>query len=125
MAKTPNYAGFWIRFLAYIIDAVILSVLSRILTGSGSGGDIQPLIIALYFGAFWMWKAATPGSMLLGMRVVSVDGKPLTPKQVILRLVGYFLSTIALSIGFIWIAFDAQKQGWSDKIAKTYVVKND
>ena len=63
--------------------------------------------------------------MLLGMKVVSVDGKPLTIKQVILRLVGYIVSAMAIGIGFIWIAFDAQKQGWADKIAKTYVVKND
>ena len=134
MAKTPNFAGFWIRFLAYIIDAVILSFGMRLLLSGACSGDLyscsaytnwNTVVTLAYFGGFWMWKAATPGSMLLGMKVVSVDGKPLSVKQVVLRLVGYAVSTLALGIGFIWIGFDAQKQGWSDKIAKTYVVKND
>ena len=124
MAKTPNYAGFWIRFLAYIIDAVALSVISGLLLDTPANGS-GLLIPALYFGAFWMWKAASPGSMLLGMRVVSVDGKPLNIQQVALRLVGYLVSAVVLGIGFITIAFDDKKQGWADKIAKTYVVKND
>lgn len=134
MAKTPNFAGFWIRFLAYIIDAVILGFVTKLAFGGvcdadavscSAQGNLNTLALLVYFAGFWMWKAATPGSMLLGMKVVSVDGKPLSIKQVVLRLVGYAVSSIALGIGFIWIAFDEQKQGWADKIAKTYVVKND
>lgn len=125
MAKTPLYAGFWIRFLAYIIDGILLSVVSSVLFSGPAYSDFGYLVTALYFGGFWMWKAATPGGMLLGLKVVSVDGSPLTAKTVLLRLVGCLLSTVALGIGFIWAGFDTQKQGWQDKIAKTYVVKHD
>ena len=42
--------------------------------------------------------------------------------QAILRYIGYIVSALALSIGFIWIAIDKRRQGWHDKIARTYVI---
>jgi uncharacterized RDD family membrane protein YckC len=132
MAKVSgNYAGFWIRFLAYIIDGIILSVVAGILfgntcpeTGYCSGYDGWRMIIpAAYFVGFWTWKSATPGKMLLKLRIVGMDGKPIDLKTAVIRLVGYAVSGIALFIGFIWIGFDEKKQGWHDKIAKTYVVR--
>ncbi len=43
--------------------------------------------------------------------------------KTVMRLIGYFVSSIVIWLGFLWILFDANKQGWHDKIAGTYVVK--
>jgi uncharacterized RDD family membrane protein YckC len=43
--------------------------------------------------------------------------------KAVLRLIGYFISGIVIWVGFLWILFDANKQGRHDKIAGTYVVK--
>jgi uncharacterized RDD family membrane protein YckC len=40
-----------------------------------------------------------------------------------LRWVGYIISAVVLYLGFVWIAFDAKKQGWHDKIAGTVVIR--
>jgi uncharacterized RDD family membrane protein YckC len=56
--------------------------------------------------------------------IVDADtlGKPATGRLV-LRYLGYYLSTIVLLLGFIWIAFDSRKQGLHDKIANTVVIR--
>ena len=41
-----------------------------------------------------------------------------------LYLLRRILLTIPLLLGFIWVAFDAKKQGWHDKLAGTLVVKS-
>jgi hypothetical protein len=81
-----EYAGFWIRFRAAIIDAVVVSVLSFILS-------FLPYL--------------RPGLVGAALR----------------KILGKLISSITLFVGFLWIAFDSNKQGWHDKIASTYVVK--
>lgn len=125
------YGGFWIRFLAYIIDGIILSVISSLLFGNtceGAGyctgyNNGEMIIPVAYLLAFWIWKGATPGKMICKLQIVNEKGGKITPKHAILRVLGYFVSFISLCIGFIWIGFDEKKQGWHDKIAKTYVIK--
>jgi uncharacterized RDD family membrane protein YckC len=55
--------------------------------------------------------------------VVRTDGSNLDIGQALIRYVGFVISGICLGIGFIWAAFDPNKQGWHDKIAGTYVIK--
>ena len=82
------------------------------------------LVSIVYFVGFWAWRGQTPGMMLLGLRVArEADGTNPGLVRSILRYAGYFLSWIALFIGFIWVAFDSRKQGWHDKIAGTVVVR--
>ncbi len=75
-----------------------------------------------YFTYFHGTTGRTPGKMILGLQVVGEDGKPLTFGVAFLRAVGYFISSIVLNLGFIWVAFDKRKQGWHDKIAGTVVI---
>ncbi|HPD56894.1 MAG TPA: RDD family protein [Smithellaceae bacterium] len=75
-----------------------------------------------YFTYFHGTTGRTPGKMILGLQVVGEDGKPLTFGIAFLRAVGYFISSIVLNLGFIWVAFDKRKQGWHDKIAGTVVI---
>lgn len=74
-----------------------------------------------YFTYFHGIKGRTPGKMLLGLQVLTVDGTPVNFGIAFLRSVGYLLSSI-LYIGFIWAAFDRRKQSWHDKIAGTVVI---
>jgi uncharacterized RDD family membrane protein YckC len=79
------------------------------------------VLLISYFTYFHGINGRTPGKMLLGLQVVSVDGTPVSFGIAFLRSVGYLVSAI-FYIGFIWAAFDRKKQGWHDKIAATVVV---
>jgi uncharacterized RDD family membrane protein YckC len=71
-----------------------------------------------------MYRQATPGKMAIGARVVdaTTGGAPST-RQLVIRYLGYYVSTIPLLLGLIWVAFDPRKQGWHDKLAGTVVVR--
>ena len=134
-----NYAGFWIRVVASIIDTillllVIIPILTTIYGAEYLQGEIYyfgiwdalfnyvfPAIVILLF---WSYKSATPGKMVLKLKIVDAEtgGKPST-KQLIIRYLGYYVSSIPLGLGIFWIAFDKRKQGWHDKMAGTLVVK--
>jgi uncharacterized RDD family membrane protein YckC len=129
---SARYAGFWIRVAAYVIDAILLGVVGGILSGmtlhphtvdytSGAPGAVLSLI---YFGLMWSKHGGgqTIGMRLFHLRVVGINGQLLEIGDALLRWLGLVLSFIVLCIGVIWVAFDPRKQGWHDKIAKTYVV---
>ena len=147
---TVEYAGFWIRLAAYIVDGIMLSLVMFIIVvvsgsyvESDSGGRSQPIIpvvaeagttsravIAVgivlpivYAVGFWTWRGQTPGKMLVGIKIVRTDGYPVGFAKSILRFLGYIVSTLVLLLGYLWIAFNPEKQGFHDKIASTYVVK--
>jgi uncharacterized RDD family membrane protein YckC len=79
------------------------------------------LLVFVYFIFFWTLIGQTPGKMMLGLRVVSVDGGSVTLWQAIRRLIGYLVSYV-LYLGYLWILIDNRRQGWHDKIANTYVI---
>jgi uncharacterized RDD family membrane protein YckC len=71
-----------------------------------------------------MARSATPGKMWLSMTIVDADTLgPLTPKQAIVRYLGYYVSMFGMFLGFVWVAFDRRKQGWHDKMARTVVIR--
>lgn len=86
---------------------------------------MQVFVILGLIGGFWLYKSATPGKMLLSMHIVDAKtfGTP-SRKQYLLRLLGYFVSTVFLLLGFIWIGVNKRKRGWHDIIAGTVVVKS-
>ncbi|MBI5107121.1 MAG: RDD family protein [Rhodocyclales bacterium] len=136
-----NYAGFWIRFAATIIDTLLVMLVtfpllwwiygSRYFDGSMSGLFAGPADIliswvlpSLAVILFWRHRQATPGKMLLSLKVVDADsGAPLSLNQGIGRYFAYFASTLPLGLGFLWVAFDKRKQGWHDKLAHTVVIR--
>ncbi len=83
------------------------------------------LINIAYFTYFHGSTGRTPGKMLLGLQVVSVDGSRISFGIAFLRSVGYLVSSIVFCLGYIWIGFDKKKQGWHDKIANTVVIIKD
>jgi uncharacterized RDD family membrane protein YckC len=79
----------------------------------------------LYYIYLWSKDGQTLGDTLFGNRIVTAEGIPPSVGQAIVRFVGYVISAVVLSLGFIWIAIDAKRQGWHDKMARTYVTQAD
>lgn len=83
---------------------------------------IQFIVVGCVVIPFWRMHGATPGKMLLRMRVVdAATGENPTLTQCLVRFFGYIVATLPLFLGFIWIAFDKRKRGWHDLMAGTEV----
>ena len=118
-------AGFGERLVAYLIDAVLLIVINLVLffaVGQPLANILGFFITIGYYIGFWSSGGATPGKMALGLRVVRQDGGEVDVSTAAFRYVGYIVSGIALGLGFLWIIWDPNKEGWHDKIAKTRVI---
>ena len=145
--------GFWKRAVAITIDLVFLNVSTKIsllpLKRSIDLGDTIPadlflmdtfqakvfllyvvlylfagLILSLvYFTYFHSATGQSIGKRLLKIKAIQTSGEPLNFKIAFIRWGGYFISGLAMYLGFLWVLFDKNKQGWHDKIAGTYVVK--
>jgi uncharacterized RDD family membrane protein YckC len=130
VAAEPHYAGFWIRVLANILDGLIVGVPLSIIfaiagdEGNASSQGLQTLIMALYAIVLWVNWGRTIGARILGLRLVRVDGQPVTYGTAIIRYLMIIVSAIPLGLGLIWVAFDRRKQGWMDKVAGTYVIRD-
>ena len=148
-ASEVEYIGFWLRFLAFLIDNIIVAiVLIPVVTmfiGESQVADydlqnqaevflllnqqslqwtVEVLLIGTVIVLFWIYKSATPGKMLFNIFIVDARtlGKA-NVRQNIVRYLSYFLSLIPFGLGFLWIAIDHRKQGWHDKIANTVVIR--
>jgi uncharacterized RDD family membrane protein YckC len=132
LSQELRYGGFWIRVGAQIIDVIILWIVSFIVglaagylggrTGSVAGflSFVINMGYATYFvGAY----GATLGKMACGLKVVRPGGEKLTYARAFGRYWATFLSSLILCIGFIMVAFDAEKRGLHDRICDTRVVK--
>ncbi|MGC8518095.1 MAG: RDD family protein [Steroidobacteraceae bacterium] len=119
LATLPR-AGFWIRMLALLIDLVLISFALSAIEHHGTDGLL--LVLATYGALMWKLRGTTVGGIICHLRVVRIDGQPVSWETAILRALGCFLSLIAAGLGFFWIAFDRERQAWHDKIAGTVVV---
>ncbi len=136
-----EYVGFWPRVGASLIDTLIIVLISSpVLYGiygpeyfhradPSLAGPADAVISYIFpmvaIILFWRFKSATPGKMLIHAKIVNAEtlGAPSTG-QLIGRYLAYFVSTIVLMLGFIWVAFDRRKQGWHDKLAGTVVIRD-
>jgi len=122
--KDQQYAESGPRFVAFLIDAILLGIIGAIVGQSSDSQAISILIGAAYYIYFWVkQEGQTLGKKAMKIKVVRADGKPMDWMTGGLRYIGYIVSGIPLLLGYIWILFDGKKQGWHDKIAGTYVVK--
>jgi len=129
----PNitYAGFWLRLCAFVVDyACIFIILVAFIIMFGSSDGVLYTIFfygsyAFYHILFLTLLSTTPGKLLFGLKVVkNIDGDRIKFGDAVVRTLAYFLSFVALGLGFFQIAFDKKKhQGWHDRIAKTAVVR--
>jgi len=143
---TVQYAGFWLRLMAYIVDWLVLTVLGVILItglsllltylGNDLGNEsavmmlqgmakVITLIMALiYYAAMESSsKQATLGKLALGIKVTDLKGERISFLKASVRFLSKILSVLLLFIGFIMIAFTQKKQGLHDMIAGAVVIK--
>jgi len=131
--STAERVGFFPRFIATIIDGVIIWIVQFVLTfvlgaalgdsAAGLAGLLIGLFALLYYVYFWSTTGQTIGHRVMSLRVVRVDGAPLSIGTGVMRLIGFIISEIPLFLGLLWVLWDAGKQGWHDKIAGTCVVR--
>lgn len=112
------------RFAAFVLDVIIIVIGLQILDVIiYNEDDVFPLLVLLYHVGFWTWKQTTPGGIICQLRLVRVDGNPITFADALVRaLVGIF-SLAVFFIGALWMLRDQERQTWHDKVAGTYVVK--
>jgi len=140
-AAQIRYAGFWIRVVAYIIDAIILAIVGAVIAaalgvnvsdtqhltqnGRYQGAQALDLVVSFaYFAGLWTVMGGSLGQRIFGMRIVDANsGAPIGFGKAALRWLGLIISFLVCFIGVIWVAFDGRKQGWMDKIAGTVVVR--
>jgi uncharacterized RDD family membrane protein YckC len=135
-----EYAGFWVRVGASLIDTVLLALIIVPLLSAVYGWDYLTSSTGLFAGPidfliswvfpaiavilFWIYRQATPGKMAFSARIVdAATGERPSNRQLIGRYFAYFVSTIPFGLGLIWVAFDKRKQGWHDKLAGTVVIR--
>jgi uncharacterized RDD family membrane protein YckC len=121
VASSYPRAGFWIRMAALFVDLILVGVVCSILRIPTHGSLL--VVLAAYGAIMWKLRGSTVGDIVCNLRVVRDDGREMDWPTAVVRALGCFLSFIVMFLGFIWIAFDGQRQGWHDKIAGTLVVR--
>jgi uncharacterized RDD family membrane protein YckC len=124
-AVTLPYAGFWIRFAAYLMDAAILTVPSVGLERLGLIGSVAAIAgIWLYFASLESSSSqATPGKRAVGLVVTDDHGRPISLGRATGRYFAKYLSWITLGIGFLMVGWTSRKRGLHDFVADTLVVR--
>jgi uncharacterized RDD family membrane protein YckC len=143
---SAGYGGFWIRVVAYLLDAILLNIAFGILgmvfgitlipanfatmdthdamTSMGTLQLISLVVTWLYFALMESSaRGATVGKMAVGLRVVTEQGNRLSFLNATGRFFAKLVSAIILCIGFLMVAFTDRKRGLHDMIASTLVVK--
>ncbi|WP_017380953.1 RDD family protein [Paenisporosarcina sp. TG-14] len=129
-----NPAGFWVRFLAAILDGLIISlplgIIFYFLTGNWEDENFSSLLITLYSIIVPIfWYGYTVGKRIMNIRIVKVDGSKLGIGAMLMRVVvAALIYIVTLGIGAIVTAFMVglrqDKRGLHDLIAGTYVTYN-
>ena len=149
-----RYAGFWIRLVAYIIDAMLIGIVADMVTiplffhyiGFSfdynswlSSGTIPAgfwiyylwsFLIVFLFGVIYYTFAIgkwgrTVGKMAVKIKVVKTDGSRVSYWRAFGRGIAFYLNQFTLGLSFLIIAFMSKKRGLHDYIADTVVIKTD
>lgn len=143
----PQLADTGRRFVALIIDGIILGIIGGIIgvmipapstydyyyqyQYNDAWNDwqlnlsvISLIVTALYYGYFLSQQdGQTLGKRAMKIKVIKKNGDPVGVLDALLRnILGYGLSSVVFLLGFIWAFFDADRQTWHDKIVNTIVV---
>ncbi|NOQ63915.1 MAG: RDD family protein [Methyloprofundus sp.] len=135
-----EYAGFWIRTGAAMIDSILILIITLPVLIAIYGEDywqgesflqgfwdllLSYILPAIAVLIFWVYKSATPGKMATKLTIVDAKtgAKPST-RQFIIRYLGYYVAMVPLFLGIIWVGIDKRKQGWHDKLAGTVVIRS-
>jgi uncharacterized RDD family membrane protein YckC len=144
-AEEVRLAGFWPRALAYLIDYLILGGLSFLILGPVPDIDWSKNVdfnraFSASFAAVWRRLpyeillamlyhvgmngsiGATLGKLIIGARIVNLDGSRIGYGTALLRFLAMYISSFALCIGYLMVAFRADKRSLHDLIVGTRVI---
>ena len=138
-AQGPPPAGFWIRFVAVLIDSLVLFVVEFVLgvvAGLVWGGEIAETKVfkgtvtafmfvfgSVYYVALHTAFGQTLGKMAMKIRVVPLDGGRISAGAAILRYIGYFVSGLIVGIGYLMAGLRHDKRALHDLLAGTRVIR--
>jgi len=144
-----QYAGFWIRVGAKLIDSIIMGFVSMLIlvpmvfmitqmdfvsfddTNPNDYGVVIFILVfyaitislQVFYPTFFVGKyAATPGKMMLGLQVIRPDGERVSYLRAFGRFWAEMLSAMAMYIGYIMVGFDEEKKSLHDLICDTRVI---
>lgn len=137
------YAGFWRRMAAYLLDILLLGIATAVIQALVAPGTFAVDMDLVFLSSPSYWTALlisagiemayftvatgrwgrTFGKLLMGIKVVRVDGSKVTYWRAFGRFWGYSLCWLTWGIGFIVIAFNGQKRGLHDLVCDTVVIK--
>lgn len=108
------------RAFAWFVDGVILFMMQR----AGSFTTREVVLISLAYSWFFLTRnnGQTLGKVLMNIRVIKTDGTSINDGDAVIRYIGTIINFIGC-IGWLWALLDANRQGWHDKLAHTFVVK--
>jgi uncharacterized RDD family membrane protein YckC len=142
--QTPMYAGFWLRFAAYLIDSILLGLIffplglglglmmgatgnnqnPELMLGLNGGLNMVSLVVTWLYSSLLessSWQG-TVGKKLIGLRVTDLDGRRISFGRATGRHFGKILSGLICLVGFIMAAFTEKHQALHDQIAGTLVL---
>ncbi len=143
-------AGFLQRFIAFIIDMIIVGAVSGVLSsfygfnpseviraggeaatamaskGGITTGLIHTLLEFVYFGYFWSSSGQSLGMKLLGIKVINRNTATLLSFVMagLRGSIGYWISSLICGLGYLWALWDSKGEAWHDKIFGTTVVRS-
>jgi uncharacterized RDD family membrane protein YckC len=141
--RVAGPAGFASRGAALVLDAFLIAiaqltvgyavttVLSVLLPGTSVGvrvTEVAPVvtgavIIVSYFIFCWTAFGRTMGMGLMGLKMVTLEGKDVRVWRAVVRYVGFVLSVVCLGLGLLWVLIDNRRMGWHDHLARTQVLR--
>ena len=142
--QTPMYAGFWLRFAAYLIDSILLGLIffplglglglmmgatgnnqnPELMLGLNGGLNMVSLVVTWLYSSLLessSWQG-TVGKKLVGLRVTDLDGRRISFGRATGRHFGKILSGLICLVGFIMAAFTEKHQALHDQLAGTLVL---
>jgi uncharacterized RDD family membrane protein YckC len=78
---------------------------------------------AVYHIVLWTWRGTTVGGVVCRLKVVRIDGQPLSFVVALVRSLASVLSAVALCLGFFWVGWTRERLAWHDMVAGTTIVK--
>jgi len=140
-----RYGGFWIRFLASLLDGIIMGVVGLLLQfpillkmmsapqevasfrwfGLQMFLSLVKFVVSVGYETWFVGAlGATPGKMVCGLKIVMPDGSRIGYARALARFFAKIISSLTLLIGFVMAAFDDQKRALHDRICETRVVRS-
>lgn len=129
-ATLPS-AGILVRFAAMVYDTLIMLgiyfVLTLIVTGVNGMESVEgPLFQSLlfiaafsFFAKFWTDGGQTAGMKAWKIRVETLDGRPITLQQALIRFLFAFVSALPLGLGYLWMFVDSNQLTLHERISNT------